>query len=335
MDSHYGRDMPANRFGASIGRWVLHSLCGTNTSGRIVATVAAICLSPAYAGAESESDSVGALIQFAQLRVDADPERLGGVVDALKSLDRAAAVAPANARIDAVRDQVLGQISDRLQDALDAGDPARALRLFVVIGNRSEYVALERWRIQANEMLAELDRAAEVSRLLDQAEANMAEKNWTTPEADNAFDNFLDALALDPNNQWAIEGRRRIGDQYANLARQAISDSNLVRASGFLTSLDRVAPEHPQVMSLRGELELATQDAAAAKERQPAAFQSRAAVASPLAPESGPPMDDDDMLWKRVKDDCEQVHEYGTKQPDGRHRKAYIQRRRECSLRAD
>ena len=335
MGSHYGRHMPATRFGASVGRWMLRTLCFMNTSGRIVATVAAVCLAPAYSGAESESDSVEDLIQFAQLRLDADPERLGGVVDALKWLDRAAAAAPTDTRIGAVRDQVLGQISDRLQDALDAGDPGRALRLFLVIGNRSEYVVLERWRIQANEMLAELDRAAEVSRLLDQAEANMAEKNWTTPEADNAFDNFLDVLALDPNNQWAIEGRRRIGDQYADLARQAINDSNLVRASGFLTSLDRVAPEHPQAMSLRGGLERATQDAAAAKERQLAAPPSRVAVAPPPAPESSPPMDDDDMLWERVKDDCEQVHEYGTKQPDGRHRKAYIQRRRECSLRAN
>ncbi len=82
----------------------------------------------------------------------------------------------------------------------------------------------------------------------------------TTPEEDNATDYYRKVLRLDPENTEALEGLRRVVEQYLGWAEQTLVKSQRARAEEYLSKAASVIPDHPGIRQLQSKLTLAEQE---------------------------------------------------------------------------
>lgn len=90
-----------------------------------------------------------------------------------------------------------------------------------------------------------------IADLLRAGERNLAEFNLTTPESSNAHKNYMRVLELDPQNQAAEEGVRRIMVRYGWLIDRAMRRGHLRTASLYLQRAASVAPDSGEYHDLR------------------------------------------------------------------------------------
>jgi TPR repeat protein/Flp pilus assembly protein TadD len=86
-----------------------------------------------------------------------------------------------------------------------------------------------------------------VADLLVRAQDQMAQLALTTPAGDNAYESYKKVLAVQPDNEAARAGLRRIGVEYAALAQQAAARGGNERAHEYLDKAQELAPDHPDV----------------------------------------------------------------------------------------
>ena len=139
-----------------------------------------------------------------------------------------------------------------------------------------------------------------IAMLLDEAETNFAIDRLTRPSGDNAAARFRRVLSLDPANQAARRGLRRVAERYVVLIEAAIEDGAIKRARELASSLASVSPEHPRLPYFnqritRGEIAVESigRPAAAPHDEATKPVESNMVV-----------FDDQDRLWRTVKDDC-------------------------------
>ena len=94
-----------------------------------------------------------------------------------------------------------------------------------------------------------------ITALLKAAEAHLAADRLTTPAGANAMEIFKEALRLDPGNEKAWEGLRRIVGRYVEMAEAQAGRGNLARARLFLDRAEKVIEGDQRVARARAELE--------------------------------------------------------------------------------
>ncbi|MGE3849999.1 MAG: protein kinase [Gammaproteobacteria bacterium] len=97
-------------------------------------------------------------------------------------------------------------------------------------------------------------RAEQVTLLLFAAGNDLAALRLTTPPGQNAHDKYQEVLRLEPGNAEALRGLADIGARYVELARQALNDDDLARATSHLDQATLVAPETPGIAAAREAL---------------------------------------------------------------------------------
>ena len=90
--------------------------------------------------------------------------------------------------------------------------------------------------------------------LIQRAEEALRERRLTTPFEDSAWANYLAVLAIDPNDAQAHTGLQRIVEQYRLMIRNALERGDRDLAAVFLERAQSVAPEAPELESLRLEI---------------------------------------------------------------------------------
>ena len=90
----------------------------------------------------------------------------------------------------------------------------------------------------------------QISSLLGKAEAAFSSYQLTTPADDNAHAYFTQVLSLEPDNESALEGQRRIANRYAALARKQLTNRAYARAERHVTRGLGVLPKHPELLTL-------------------------------------------------------------------------------------
>ena len=83
---------------------------------------------------------------------------------------------------------------------------------------------------------------AEVEQLLARAEENMKNLQLTTPKEDNAYDQYLQVLAIDLENEEAKNGIIRISDKYIALAYGAMDSGNFDKARIYINKARDIWP---------------------------------------------------------------------------------------------
>ena len=104
-------------------------------------------------------------------------------------------------------------------------------------------------------------------RLLQQADALLEAGNLTTPSGASAMDKYKQVLIINPLNQRARDGLKRIVGEYAAWARRRIKAGDYDKAEEFLKRAESVREGDELVMTLRDELKR-KKDQEALKQRQ-------------------------------------------------------------------
>jgi TonB family protein len=117
--------------------------------------------------------------------------------------------------------------------------------------------------------------AEQLAKLLAQADGAYTAGNLVPPSASNALELYRASLQIDPNNPDARLAVDRIVASIETQTNDALAARDIQGARSALTTLQRIAPEHPRLDSLRTTL--------AATARSSAAAQSRALAAPPVA----------------------------------------------------
>jgi tetratricopeptide (TPR) repeat protein len=121
-------------------------------------------------------------------------------------------------------------------------------------GQEAEKKLLEEDRINKQKAEQERKKQAEIQALLDRAERSLKTRKLTNPAGDNAVDQFRSVLKLEPGNEKAAQGLRRIGEVYLQLAARAQQGGNLEQADQNLRIAAQLLPASNKVKEARDKL---------------------------------------------------------------------------------
>jgi tetratricopeptide (TPR) repeat protein len=101
---------------------------------------------------------------------------------------------------------------------------------------------------------AEAQKQRAIADALGRAEQALAEMRLTTPESDSAMFHYQQVLSLDPENQVARDGVRRIVGRYVALSDSAAASGNRAQAATYLERAASISPNDPEVIAARARL---------------------------------------------------------------------------------
>ena len=96
-----------------------------------------------------------------------------------------------------------------------------------------------------------------VSQLLAKADKFLEQGRYVAPPGNNAYENYRQALKLDPGNQAARKGLDRIVGKYAEVVESGIKSGDYEMAGFYLKQAESVNPEDSRLISLRRKLRTA------------------------------------------------------------------------------
>ena len=183
--------------------------------------------------------------------------------------------------------------------------------------------------------LGELDRTAEIGRLIELGHQRLSENLLTTPAGASAHDAFNDALKIDPGNAQALDGLEKIASRYVDLIGTALRNNNLAKGQQYLNSLEMLDSSHVAIQPLKDRLSdkkrLLELERLNAERPTRAAEDKQEKTPAPTQQTSNPiPADDEGTLWLQVRDFCATLDQYLIKYPAGRYIEEAWLRKSEC-----
>ncbi|HFD33041.1 MAG TPA: serine/threonine protein kinase [Gammaproteobacteria bacterium] len=96
--------------------------------------------------------------------------------------------------------------------------------------------------------------ADEVHALLDKAEEYIRKLKFTSPKGENAYEMFTAVLAIDPENERALEGINNIAEGYAYMADRQIKKENYAKATEYIHKGLSIQADNEWLMDLQREV---------------------------------------------------------------------------------
>jgi hypothetical protein len=106
---------------------------------------------------------------------------------------------------------------------------------------------------------AAAEQQADVSALLDAAEAAERREQLIYPARGSAMSLYHEVLFLDPDNAHAQEGLTRLAEHYLVQAQAALEDNQLLKADSLVSKARMIHPDYPGVAVMQQKLELLEQ----------------------------------------------------------------------------
>jgi serine/threonine protein kinase len=101
----------------------------------------------------------------------------------------------------------------------------------------------------------------EIALLLEQADTYIKAKRWTLPKGKNAMDTYLEVLKLDPENENAKSGLRKLKEIYIFRVKSKIESENWKDAGKILQHAKKMFPKSGRLGKLGTQLTAAKQEA--------------------------------------------------------------------------
>lgn len=98
-------------------------------------------------------------------------------------------------------------------------------------------------------------RAAEVKRLLNEAEKALAANRLTIPKGNNAFDLYRQVINLDPANVQAKSGLQMIPLRYVEMSRTAAAKGSISKAKTWLRRALSIDPDNAPAKTMLNNLQ--------------------------------------------------------------------------------
>jgi serine/threonine protein kinase/tetratricopeptide (TPR) repeat protein len=199
--------------------------------------------------------------QLRASRLSAPPRR-----NALESFSAALVLAPDNSAARAGLSVIVERFATLAISAVDNNRLEQARAYLQTAGNiASESDAALLMQAQAAYekkliAVAAADRATQVRRILETANADLAAGRLRTPSGGNALERFAQALRLDPSNAEARVGIERVAGAFVALAETAIDAGQLDAAGEHLANAEQVATDSASLRPARQRLQAAVTD---------------------------------------------------------------------------
>ena len=156
------------------------------------------------------------------------------------------AYAPDDPEIERELAALLDEVAAQARQALAAGDLALASRLANVIAE------FDNERAVIAEVAAEVERVAEVQRLLDQAGQALESGSLITPAEASAWSLYQQVVVIDPDNPAAADGLDAVREQLLTRIDEVLEDNDFETAEMLLARAEDMQFEE-QVLSRRLE----------------------------------------------------------------------------------
>lgn len=265
--------------------------------------------------AQELREEVAELLDTAEQRLLLDSENSDAIREALAQLKRALDLDPDNSRAQTIQNDIRQNVKNATRKALSTGKPEEAKVLMDAVQDvwqeDSELAGLRKEVLQE---LDDLEHAVELQRLLDRADQQLAADKLSQPNNDNALNTYHQVISMEPENERAKSGIKKVEDRYETLIRQAISRESITKAKELLTSLESSFPDNAMIASFQSEIETIE----TVPESKP---QAEPAISEPVQKPSIAPTDDEGRLWFDIKDSCDEnnIRRYINQYPAGRY----------------
>jgi formylglycine-generating enzyme required for sulfatase activity len=173
--------------------------------------------------------------------------------DRLQNILARRAFVPDNPEIEAELETLLDEVEAQAYDALEAGDLQRATRLANVVDAFGD-------RGVVADVAAARERAAEVDRLLGQAEQALAAGTLVEPADASAWGLYQQVLALDDGNPTATQGLDAVREALLTRIDERLADSDFAEAEALLVQADERGVDPEAIESRRNRIESARED---------------------------------------------------------------------------
>lgn len=208
--------------------------------------------------------------QIAQLLIEADTlEPLTDLDPAqirnlLQNYVRVLVLDETNQKAIAGKQSSIQRAAAYARDALNNNDEASYQQYVAVIESTvPEHAVLAplqkqytQFKQQQENQIAVSEKAARIDSLLKQAEQAMEESRLTTPEQTSAYHYYNTVLAIDGQNEVALQGIRRIEQKYTKLAQQALLNKKPEQALSNINKLVSISGESEQLNELKEQYTL-------------------------------------------------------------------------------
>lgn len=174
--------------------------------------------------------------------------------DRLQNILARRAFVPDNAEIEQELASLLDEVEAEAREALAAGDLELATRFANVIA------AFDSERDVIAEVADEIERVAEVERLLGQALQALESDNLVAPADASAWALYQQVLALDPGNEAATAGLEAVREQLMARIDEMLEDSDFEAAEALLSRAEDMQYESEVIAQRRATIASARED---------------------------------------------------------------------------
>jgi len=102
--------------------------------------------------------------------------------------------------------------------------------------------------------LLQAGQQEKITTLLSRAKKNLTDMQLTEPENNNAYFHYQQVLALEPQNQDALQGIGKISETLILLARQAMQNGNTTAAGKYLETAKKISPDNEEITTTYTQL---------------------------------------------------------------------------------
>lgn len=102
--------------------------------------------------------------------------------------------------------------------------------------------------------LLQAGQQEKIATLLARAEKKLKDMQLIEPENNNAYYHYQQVLALEPQNQDALQGIGKITETLILLARQAMNDGNTTAAGKYLDTAKKISPDNEEISTATAQL---------------------------------------------------------------------------------
>lgn len=202
---------------------------------------------------EPEKTEAELLIEQAELAYKAGKLIEPQGSSALDLYKKAQRLRPDDVEVQKARQVIVKDYLQQIQEDRAAGRPERALQgislLYIAEPDDPQVLAvkqqLDAWQYQQEQ----------IRQLMQQANHDLQQGNFTGEGEDNAYERFRQVLSLQPDNKEAQAGVEKIIDHYHGLAKTQIQKGKIKRAKKFLDIMLSIAPQARQTVELEKSLQ--------------------------------------------------------------------------------
>lgn len=201
-----------------------------------------------YRLADEKEQKIDALIEQAEELIQANKRVSPYDQSALAKYRQILQIDTSNRKARAGLNNLIDHFYQQGTNALEAGDFAQVEKILPQLGAISKQSTAY---LELTGALQKQKTLAKTNALLKSAEQAFANNNHILPARNNALYFYQQIIDYDPKNKKALQGIEKTANHYVELANKAILTGDYDLATGYLSTVGVISPEHESIEILK------------------------------------------------------------------------------------